>query len=63
MRYAMHEWVIVSFRHKGLEALYRSGSKKGVQPAHAAKLIRISVCLMSRSRLQTSRDLDLATTN
>lgn len=33
--------MIVSFRHKGLEALYRDGSKKGVQPAHAAKLTRI----------------------
>jgi len=33
--------VIVSLRHKGLEALYRDNSKKGVQPAHASKLIRI----------------------
>lgn len=33
--------MIVSFRHKGLEALYRENSKKGIQPAHAAKLIRI----------------------
>jgi proteic killer suppression protein len=33
--------VIVSFRHKGLEALYATGSKKGVQPAHAAKVLRI----------------------
>jgi proteic killer suppression protein len=33
--------VIVSFRHKGLEALYRSGSKKGVQAAHVDKLNRI----------------------
>lgn len=33
--------VIVSFRHKGLETLYRTGSKKGVQPAHAPKLSRI----------------------
>lgn len=33
--------MIVSFRHKGLKALYVSGSKKGVQPAHAQKLIRI----------------------
>lgn len=31
----------MSFRHKGLEALYRTGSKKGVQPAHASKLVRI----------------------
>ena len=33
--------VIVSFRHKGLERLYRDGSKKGVQAAHIPKLLRI----------------------
>lgn len=33
--------VIVSFRHKGLEQLYRDGSKKGVQAAHVPKLVRI----------------------
>lgn len=33
--------VIVGFRHKGLERLYRDGSKKGVQPAHLTKLLRI----------------------
>ena len=33
--------VIVSFRHKGLEQLYRTGSKKGVQTAHVPKLLRI----------------------
>jgi proteic killer suppression protein len=33
--------VIVSFRHKGLEQLYRHGSKKGVQTAHVPKLLRI----------------------
>ncbi len=31
----------MSFRHKGLEQLYRTGSKRGVQPAHAPKLTRI----------------------
>lgn len=35
------QWVIVSFRHKGLERLYRDGSKKGVQAAHVPKLFRI----------------------
>lgn len=34
-------FVIVSFRHKGLERLYRDGSKKGVQAAHVPKLLRI----------------------
>lgn len=33
--------MIASFRHKGLEALYREGSKKGVRPDHAPKLTRI----------------------
>ena len=33
--------VIVSFRHKGLERLYREGSKRGVQAGHVAKLLRI----------------------
>jgi proteic killer suppression protein len=33
--------VIVSFRHKGLERLYRAGSKKDVQAAHVPKLLRI----------------------
>jgi len=33
--------MIVSFRHKGLELLYRTGSAKGVQAPHAAKLRRI----------------------
>ena len=30
--------MIKSFKHKGLEAFFRTGSKKGVQPHHAAKL-------------------------
>ncbi|MFN8137524.1 MAG: HigA family addiction module antitoxin [Propionicimonas sp.] len=33
--------MIVSFRHKGLERLYREGSKKGVQADHVPKLLRI----------------------
>jgi proteic killer suppression protein len=33
--------MIVSFRHKGLEIFYKTGSTKGIQPAHAAKLSRI----------------------
>lgn len=30
--------MIKSFRHKGLEAFFRAGSKKGIQPHHASKL-------------------------
>lgn len=33
--------VIVSFRHKGLERLYRDGLKRGVQATHVPKLLRI----------------------
>lgn len=33
--------MIVSCRHKGLEQLYRDGSKRGVQAAHVPKLLRI----------------------
>ncbi len=42
-RYATrYGWcVIVSFRHKGLERLYRDGSKKGFQAARVPKLLRI----------------------
>jgi len=37
--------VIISFRHKGLETLYRTGSARGVQAAHAPKLGRILAAL------------------
>jgi len=30
--------VIKSFRHTGLEGFFKTGSKRGIQPAHAAKL-------------------------
>lgn len=30
--------MIKSFKHKGLEAFFLAGSKKGIQPHHAAKL-------------------------
>jgi toxin HigB-1 len=33
--------MIKSFRHKGLEDFFRTGSKAGIQPAHAGKLRRI----------------------
>lgn len=35
----------MSFHHKGLELLYRDGSKKGIQPVHTAKLTRILAAL------------------
>lgn len=30
--------MILSFRHKGLEAFFRSGSQAGIQPIHAKRL-------------------------
>jgi len=32
--------VIKSFRHKGIERFFRSGSRAGIQPKHADKLRR-----------------------
>lgn len=37
--------MIISFRHKGLEHLYRTGSRRGVQAAHVPKLLRILTAL------------------
>ena len=37
--------MIVSFRHKGLEDFYASGSTRGIQVAHAAKLTLILTAL------------------
>jgi proteic killer suppression protein len=33
--------MIRSFKHKGLEAFFRTGSKAGIQPGHAPKLNRL----------------------
>ncbi len=33
--------MIKSFRHKGLETFFYTGSKKGIQPEHANRLERI----------------------
>jgi len=30
--------MIKSFRHRGIEEFFRTGSKRGIQPAHAPKL-------------------------
>jgi proteic killer suppression protein len=44
--------MIVSFRHKGLERLYRSGSARGVQAEHRAKLRRILAALDAATSAQ-----------
>lgn len=37
--------MITGFRHKGLEAFYTTGTTRGIQAAHAAKLRRILALL------------------
>ena len=46
--------MIKSFRHKGLEAYYFTGSKRGIRADHAAKLSRI---LSSLDVAQAPQDL------
>ena len=44
--------MIASFRHKGLEKLFRTGSKAGIQAAHAERL-RLILAVLDRA---TSED-------
>ena len=37
--------MILSFKHKGLERLYTTGSTKGVQPIHAVRLRELLTAL------------------
>lgn len=46
--------MIKGFRHKGLEAYYFTGSKRGIRADHAAKLSRI---LSALDVAQTPQDL------
>jgi proteic killer suppression protein len=39
--------VIKSFAHKGLEGFFLTGSKRGIQPAHA---VRLQLAALHRSR-------------
>ena len=41
--------MITSFRHKGLEAFFRTASKSGIQPHHADKL-RLILTLLNRAK-------------
>lgn len=40
-RFTIQWSMIISFRHKGLETFYRTGSTRGIQSTHAPKLGRI----------------------
>jgi toxin HigB-1 len=49
--------VIKSFRHAGIEKFFRTGSKAGIQPAHADKL---SVQLFALDHAKSPADLGRA---
>ena len=48
--------MIKSFRHKGLERFFTSGSKAGIQPAHAVRL-RVQLAKLDSSK--SPKDMDL----
>jgi len=52
--------VIKSFRHKGLKLFVETGSKAGIQPAHAARLRRVLTALNVASR---ASDMDAPGSN
>lgn len=41
--------MIKTFRHKGLEAFFRKGSKAGIQPHHAEKL-RVMLTMLDNAK-------------
>ena len=41
--------MIKTFRHKGLETFFRTGSKAGIQPHHAGKL-RVMLTMLERAK-------------
>ena len=41
--------MIKSFRHKGVEQFFRTGSKRGIQPKHAEKL-RVQLFALDNAR-------------
>jgi proteic killer suppression protein len=57
-RYAIR--MIKSFRHSGIEKFFATGSKAGIQPAHAAKLAN-QLFLLNRAK--SASDMDLPTFN
>ena len=48
--------MIISFKHKGLERFYKTGSVSGIQSAHARKL---SLILSNLDQAESSADMDL----
>jgi len=48
--------MIRSFRHAGIEKFFKTGSKAGIQPAHAAKL---SIQLYALDAARSSADFNV----
>ncbi len=48
--------MILSFRHKGVEAFFATGSKAGIQPAHATRL-RLQLAALDNAIAPQSMDL------
>lgn len=48
--------MIRSFKHKGLEAFFRSGSKAGIVPSHASKLRRL---LLQLDHARSAQDMNV----
>ena len=48
--------MIISFKHKGLERFYKTGSVSGIQAAHARK---ISLILSNLDQAESADDMDL----
>jgi toxin HigB-1 len=48
--------MIKTFKHKGLQRFFETGSKKGIQPAHAVKLERQLAVL---NRANNPADMDI----
>lgn len=48
--------MVISFKHKGLERFYRSGSNAGIQAVHAKKLRLI---LSNLDQAESPKDMDL----
>jgi len=55
-RYAIHATMIRTFRHKGLELFFRSGSKRGVAAAHAMRL-RLQLARLESATCPQDMDL------
>jgi toxin HigB-1 len=48
--------MIKSFAHKGLDAFFHTGSRKGIQPVHASKL-RIQLAVLNQAQIVSDVDV------